>query len=77
MLIKKGALKNFTNHTGKAPMLKSPLNKTTSPQACIFIKKRLQYQRPLPPLPRETFKNIPIYKTPSTMAASGERQNII
>ena len=50
MLIKKGALKNFTNHRGKAPLLKSPLHKTTSPQACSFIKKRPQY-RHLPKKP--------------------------
>ena len=47
MLIKIGALKNFTNHTGKIPTLESPLNKTASPQARSFIKKRLQHRRPL------------------------------
>ena len=50
MLIKKGALKNFTNHRGKTPMLKSPLYKTTSPQARSFIKKRPQH-RHLPTKP--------------------------
>ena len=46
MLIKIGALKNFTNHTGKTPMLESPLNKTANPQARSFIKKRLQHRHP-------------------------------
>ena len=63
MLIKKGALKNFTNYTGKTPMLESPLNKTASPQACSFIKKRLQHWCPLenPQNLQEhpSFKNIP------------------
>ena len=45
MLFKTCALKNFTNYTGKKPMLKSPLNKTASPKSCSFIKKRLQHQR--------------------------------
>ena len=75
MLIKIGALKNFTNHTGKTPMLESPLNKTASPQACSFIKKRLQHRRPpaklaIPP------RTSHFYRTPPMMVTSGERQNM-
>ena len=84
MLIKKGALKNLTNHTGKTPMLKSPLHKTASPQARSFIKKRMQHRRSLPPPPpvplhktRKTSKNIPLYRTPPVMVATEERQNMI
>ena len=47
---KKGALKDFTNHRGQTPILKSPLYKTTSPQSCSFIKKRPQH-RHLPTKP--------------------------
>ena len=38
-------------HQKKTPMLKCPLNKTASPQARSFIKKRLQHLRPPPPPP--------------------------
>ena len=78
MLIRKGALKSLTNHTGKTPMLKSPLNKTASPHARSFIKKRL---RPAtcdpPPPPAKPPQNIPLYRTPLMMTASEERQNMI
>ena len=84
MLIKKDALKNFTNHTEKTPMLNSPFNKTASPQYRIFIKKILQHHLlpPLPPSPPpkkpyKTSKGISLYTTPPVMSASGERQNLI
>ena len=35
-------LKNHKNH-GKAPLLESLFNKVVGPEACNFIKKRLQY----------------------------------
>ena len=80
MLIKIDALKNFTNHTGKIPILKSPLNKTASPQV-HSLKRDYNTNSPAhspPPfLPcHETSKNIPLYRTLLIMAVSGEKQNM-
>ena len=46
MFFKIGALKNFANLTRKTPALGSPFEKTSSPQAFSFIKKKLQHRRP-------------------------------
>ena len=37
-----GALKNFANFAGKIYVLDSLFKKTSDPQACKFVKKRLQ-----------------------------------
>ena len=42
MFFKIGALKNFANFTGKIHVLEIPIKKASGPQACKFIKKRLQ-----------------------------------
>ena len=36
--------KNFPNFTGKPPMLESLFTKVAGPQACNFIKKRIQHR---------------------------------
>ena len=46
MFFKIGVLKNFPNHTGKTPALKSPFKKTTRSQARRLIKTRLQHKSP-------------------------------
>ena len=42
MYFKIGTLKNFANFTGKTHVLESLFKKALGPQACRFIKKRLQ-----------------------------------
>ena len=42
MVFKLGALKNFAIFAGKIHVLKSLFKKASGPQACKFIKKRLQ-----------------------------------
>ena len=42
MLLKIGAPKNFKNLTGKTPALGSLFKKVAGPEACNFIKNRLQ-----------------------------------
>ena len=44
MVFTAGALKNFANFTGKIHVLKSLFKKASGPQACKFIKKRLQHR---------------------------------
>ena len=44
MYFKIGALKNFANFNRKTPVLDSLFNKVAGPQACYFIKKRLQHR---------------------------------
>ena len=44
MFFKIGALKNFANFYRKTPVLDSLFNKVAGPQACSFIKKRLQHR---------------------------------
>ena len=43
MYFKVGALKNFPNFTGKTQVLEPLFRKASGPQACRFIKKRLQH----------------------------------
>ena len=43
MHFKVDALKNFANFTGKTQVLEPLFRKASSPQACKFIKKRLQH----------------------------------
>ena len=43
MVLTLGALKNFADFTGKIHVLESPFKKDSGPQACKFIKKRLQH----------------------------------
>ena len=38
------ALKNFANFAGKIHVMESLFKKDSSPQACKFIKKRLQHR---------------------------------
>ena len=47
--------KSFENFTGKTPVLESLFKKVAGPQACDFIKKRLQH-RCFPVNVREFFK---------------------
>ena len=42
MVFTLGALKNFANFAGKIYVLESLFKKASGPQACKFIKKRLQ-----------------------------------
>ena len=43
MVFTLGALKNFANIAGKIHVLESLFKKASGPQACKFIKKRLQH----------------------------------
>ena len=43
MVLTLSALKNFTDFTGKIHVLESLFKKASGPQACKFIKKRLQH----------------------------------
>ena len=44
MYFKIDILKNFANFTGKIDMLESLFKKVSGPQACKFIKKKLQHR---------------------------------
>ena len=88
MLIKKGALKNSTNHTGEAPILKSPSTKQQALRSAALLKRDcyIGVPPPSPPSPpppsphretRKASKNNPLYRPPPMMAASGERKNMI
>ena len=44
MLLKIGAPKNFENLIGRTPALESLFKKAAGPEACNFIKKRLQHR---------------------------------
>ena len=44
MVFTLGTLKNFANFAGKIHVLESLFKKALGPQACKFIKKRLQHR---------------------------------
>ena len=44
MLSNMGALKNFANFTGENACVGASFKKVLGPQACNFIKKRLQHR---------------------------------
>ena len=57
-----GALKNFTNFAGKMHVLESLFKQASGPQACKFIKKRLQQW--YFPVKLARFSGALFYRTP-------------
>ena len=62
MVFTLGALKIFANSAGKIHMLESLFKKALGPQACTFIKKRLQKR--YFPVKLARFSRALFYSTP-------------
>ena len=75
MLIKKGALKNSTNHTGEAPILKSPSTKPQALRSAALLKRDCNIGAlPLPPPPSPPRHTAKLAKPPRTTLSTEHLQ---